>query len=304
MKKSTKILIGLLVLLGIAYAIQRLTFSTSTTENSNPFSNIDTSKVNQISILSDGREIVIVRESRGWFLTNPLHFPANLTEVNLLLDAVAANPSASVVADNLTDSVAYGLGAGAPTIKISENIQKEVSLRVGNITPDFDGCYVEVNGNKKILDLSKNIRTYAGEQVASWRDKRIFDFSLDEIQAADFALGDTLYHFFHRDTLWQVNGNNVPLAKIQDVVGNFVGTMAIDFVDTSLTEEKPLVDYGFSLSDGTRVAGKVTKSGDQTYASNSSLNQNYIIGSTISENLIRGLREIGRDYLHKETLKR
>jgi len=311
MKKSTKTLIGVLLLLGIVYAVQRLTFTTSTTEKSKPLSKVDTSKVNQFSITepSNGKEIVIARESHGWFIVNPIRFPANRSQVNLLLSAIAADPSASVVADNLADSLSYGLGASAPSLKITENIQNEISLKVGNDTPDFDGCYVEVDGSKKILDLSNNIRTYVAQSLTDWRDKQIFDFRLDDIQAADFALGDTLFHFFHRDTVWQVNGNIVPMDRVQDVIGEFLGTMATDFVDTSLSGEESLIDYGFTLLNGTREAGKVVKltaaiATVQTFLYNSANDQTYVISSLSAEDLQIGLREIRRDFLTKMTGKR
>jgi len=304
MKKSTKILIAVLVLLGAVYAIQRLTFTTSTTENSNPFSGFDTSKVSQISISSDERETVISRESRGWFIVSPIHFPANRSQINLLLSVIAANPSASVVADNLMDTLAYGLGTNAPTLKVSDRNQKEITLRVGNVTPDFDGCYIEMDGSGKILDLKKSIRGYVGRSLSDWRDKQIFDFTIENVQAADFAIGDTLYQFLNIDTVWQVNGNNIPLTKVHDVIGNFIGTTAIDFVDTSISEENSLVDYGFTLLNGTRETGKVTKTREQTLVSNSAYGQIYVIGSMVVGDLQNGLREIGRDYLNKATAKR
>ena len=306
MKKSTKILTAVLVLLGVVYAIQRLTYTTSTTENSNPFSKFDTSKVNKITVGNplNGKEVVIARESHGWFIVNPLQFPANKSQINLLLSAVASNPSASVVSDNLADTLAYGLGAGAPTLTIAENDQKQILLRVGNVTPDFDGCYVEKYGDRKILDLTRNIRSFATQSLSDWRDKQIFDFVLENIQAADFAIGDTLYHFIHNDTSWQVNGNEIPLTKVQDIVGNFIGTMAMDFVDTSLAGEKNLVDFGFSLANGTREAGKVMTLAQQTFVLNSTNGQTYLIGSLIADDLVKGLREINRDYLNTGTAKK
>ena len=306
MKRSTKILIGILVLLGIAFVVQRITYRTSTTENSSPFSKIDTSKVIQISIARGlgGEETVIDREGRGWFIVSPMRFPASRSEVNLLLSAVAGDPIASVVSDNLVDSLAYGLDAQAPILSLSENGQEGVSLRIGNVTPDYDGCYVEIVGDRKILDLAKNLRSYAAESLTNWRDKRIFDFSLGDVQAADFALGDTLYHFMHVNTAWQVNGRDVPNAKVHEVIGDFIGTMAIDFVDSSFSWGDSAIDYGFSISGGARDTGKIKSSTAQAYISNSSVGQTYVIGSVILESLERGLREISRDYLDKGTAKR
>ncbi|MGO9481232.1 MAG: hypothetical protein ACLP05_05570 [Candidatus Kryptoniota bacterium] len=57
--------------------------------------------------------------------------------MSLLFSDIATDPNAFVVADNLSDSSAYGLGSSAPLIKIEDTDGKSVSLRIGNVTPDF-----------------------------------------------------------------------------------------------------------------------------------------------------------------------
>ena len=306
LKKSTKILVGAIILFGVIYAIQRLSFTTSTTENANPFAKLDTSKINRISITGavGEREIIIARESRGWFIVSPIRFEADRSEINLLLSAIAGNPPASVVADNLSDSLAYGLGEDAPSLGISENIQNGISLRVGSVTPDFDGCYIELKGSTRILDLTKNIRTYVSQSLTNWRDRAIFEFRLEDIREAIFNLGDTTYHFTHVDTGWQMERVNIPAARIREVIGDFMGTMALSFVDTALSMEKSSMDYEFIIANGSRQSGKLMKESDQTYVSNSANDQTYVAGSLILDNLERGLREISRDFLKNGNSKR
>ncbi|MGO9481231.1 MAG: hypothetical protein ACLP05_05565 [Candidatus Kryptoniota bacterium] len=166
----------------------------------------------------------------------------------------------------------------------------------------------QFEGKSKILDLNSNIRTLAAESLTDWRDKNIFPFHLDDIRAVDFAISDTLYHFFHRDTTWQLNGNNMVPWKAEDILGSFIGMNALGFIDSSISGQTELLDYGISFVDGSRMTGKVMKltvsglAGQQVCISNSANNQIYIISSVLPDNLERGLREIKRSYSTKKSI--
>jgi hypothetical protein len=311
--KSTKVLIGVVMLIAIIYVVQRLTSTTITTENLRPFASFDTANVKQISIFF-GKEISIAREfsdsarmKNGWVIVSPIHFPADQGEVNLFLSHIAGNPSAYVVADNLVDSSAYGIDSNAPIVKLYMNNGKQFYFRVGDVTPDFDGCYVVMDGGKKILNLASNIRTLVGQSLEAWRDKNIFPFRLKDVQVIDFSLSDTLYHFLHKDTAWQLNGNPVPSAEAERTIRSFVEMSAVGFMDTTVAKTTELFDYGITLFDGTRITGRVMRlpgtnsSSEQTLISSSAnpvygiyTSQVYIISSVLPDNLENALRELRR----------
>lgn len=300
MSKSTKILFGILIVLGVIYVVQRLKSTTSTTENARPFSGLDTSKVKQFSI-SSAKEIAFARQESRWVIVSPIHSPADQRQVSILLSRIASDPSASVVADNLSDSLAYGLGPASPTLLFQQNDGRTVSFRLGGATPDFDGCYIQIGGETKVLSLTTNIRTLADQTLTDWRDKKIFSFGLGDVQSVDFALEDTLYHFFHRDTVWQVNGTGIPTTKADAIIESLVNTMAIDFIDTAISNEKSLLSYGISLSDGERITGRIAKLAEQTCISNSANNQTYVASPLLLDDLSQGLREIREDYLARKS---
>ena len=302
MSKSTKVLVGVLVVLGIIYAIQRITSTTSTTQTSRPFAGIDTSKVESISI-DFGPRIDLQRSGGLWKITSPIRFAAAPSQVNILLSRVAANPAATVVADNLSDSSAYGIGSSSPLLKLADANGKSVSVRVGDVSPDFNGCYIQLAGKNKIMELSANIRTLVGQSLSNWREKKIFTFGTSEIDAADFALGDTLYHFFHRDTLWRVNGTDIPEMTARNVVESLVGTTALGFVDSTVDESGTLVDFGITLLNREHITGKIFEltepkgSLPQIYLLNSANHQVYIVSSTLASDIEQALRMIYSDYL-------
>ncbi len=301
MKKSTKILIVFCVLLGIAFAVQKLTFTTSTTENLHPFASLDTSRISQISIdnRSDEKKIVISREDHGWFIVKPIHFPASRSDVSLLLSAFAGDPAASAMSDNLADTLAYGLNSSGSLLTVFQGAEKRMSIRIGNLTPDFEDCYILIDGIKKILETKADIRTYATQSLTNWRDKRIFYFSMGEVQIADFAINDTLYHFVDIDTAWQLNGKNIPSSRVQNAIGSFIGSMALGFVDTSISGIQSTINFGFSLFNGSRVTGDLMKLGNEFYISNSSNGQVYSVGPSLSADLEQGLKSIRGAYTSK-----
>ncbi len=304
MSKTTKILIALVVVFGAIYAIQRFTSTNSTTESIRPFAGVDTAKVSRVTV-DFGRKIKIQRTGDKWMLTEPVKFPAAPGQMSLLLLRIASNPSATVIADNLSDSSAYGLGKSAAYASFVAN-GKKIAMRVGNVTPDFDGCYIQLAGSNKVLQLSTNIRSLVGQSLTNWRDKKIFHFGVSDIEVADFSLGDTLYHIFHRDTTWKVNNIAVPETRVRDLVGALIGSRAIGFIDSTVSPSKVLIDYGVTLKNRQRVTGQVYKSAGsevttgQLCLSNSADHQIFTISSTLPRTLLRGLRELRRTYLTKK----
>ncbi len=305
MSKTTKILIALVILLGAIYVIQMITSSNSTTQNSHPFAGIDTAKINQVTV-DFGKKIVVKRSGNGWMITDPIKFPADPGQMELLLARVALNPAATVIAENLADSSAYGLGMNAATAIFAEGNGKKVTLRIGDVTPDFDGCYVQLDGENKVLQLSTDIRPLVTQSLTNWRDKTIFHFGISDIEAVDFSIGDTLYHFFHRDTTWKVNDITVPAMKAQDIVETLTGSTALGFIDSTVSPSKLLLDYGVTLNDRRHITGQIYKSAGsevspgQLCLSNSADHQIFTISSTLPESLLRGLKEMEVTYLTKK----
>ncbi len=305
MNKTTKTLVAVLVILGGIYAIQRFTSRTSTTELIKPFAGIDTSDINRVDV-DFGGKIIIERSEGRWMVTSPVKSPADPGQMNLLLTRIASNPEASVVADNMSDSSAYGFGKDAAYAGFRSTNGKVIAMRIGRLTPDFNGCYIQLTGDNKILQLGTNIRTLVGQPLTDWRDKQIFSFGTSDIESVDFALGDTLYHFFHSDTSWQVNGIRVPEMEARDLVSNLIGSTALGFVDSTVTPSPLIMDYGITLSNRQHIAGQIFKSAGsevtfgQLCLSNSADQQIYTISPTLPATIIQGLREIQKNYLTRD----
>ncbi len=298
MSKSTKILIGAVVLLIAIYGIQRLTSSNSTTLTINPFAKLDTAQVDKISIDFD-KDISMKRISGAWMITSPVDGPASPNQVSMFLARLASNPSAAVVADNLSDSSAYGLMSNAPRLDITTQSGRQLAFRLGNITPDFNGCYMQMTGDNRVLELSTNIRSLAGQSLTDWRDKVIFGIQVSDVAAADFSVGDTLYHFFHSDTLWKVNNVTVPTSTAQEIIESLTGTRAVGFVDTSTHLSKRFLDYGITLKNKEHFAGTLFKTSDQVCLTNSATDQTFVVSSMLPQTLDQELRSLHRTYLTK-----
>ena len=152
----------------------------------------------------------------------------------------------------------------------------------------------------KILNLATNIRTIAGESLTDWRDKEIFSFSVNNIQSIDFIVGDTLYNFVHRDSVWQVNGTGIPLTEVHDLIGSLINTTAIDFIDTAVSVKNALLGYKMVLLNGERLEGSIVKLAEQTCISNSANNQTYVVSPMLPDNLKQKLKEIRQNYLARK----
>ena len=299
MSKSTKILIGVLVILAAIYFIQRLTSRTSTMVQTHPFSKIDTANVSEFTI-RNGRDIVLDRERGEWVVTSPVRCRADRGEVGMLLTGIASNPEASAVTDNLQDTTAYGIGSDSPSLTIRTGDGKEINLAIGNVTPDFGGCYIRFPGDDQILELSRNMRSIVGENLTGWRDKKIFDFDASDVKSMKIAVGDTNYNFERGDTVWLVNGSVVPMVTGEGIVQSLTGTYAIDFIDSAESAGNSSITYSLTLSDGIVNAGKIFKVAEQVCLTNSATGQIYVVSSVVPDNLRSELRSLRTTYLARE----
>ncbi|HEY9165047.1 MAG TPA: DUF4340 domain-containing protein [Candidatus Kryptonia bacterium] len=297
MKKSTKILVAAVLVLAAGYLIQRFTSRTSTTARTHLFAGLDTSTINEISL--DGRFAIRLKREQGrWMLESPVANPADQGQVEMLLSKISTDPSGFAVASDLSDTAAYGFRSSTLTVKTSGG--KVVSLNIGGTTPDFEGCYVQVAGESKVLELSENLRTFVDEPLKDWREKRIFTANLSDLQSVEFEVGDTLYHFVRQDTVWEVNGRQLPSSRITEPTESLVGVEAMDFIDSVVSAANTLVEFEFSESSGRQVSGKIFKVAELDCLSSSATNQVYVVSPTLPENLLRSLRQIRKDYLTRK----
>ncbi len=306
MSRTTKILSAIVAVLAGVYAIQKFTTKTSTTQTSRPFADLDTSKVTALNV-NFGEDIRLQKVAGSWNVVSPILFPADPGQMSMVLTRLASNPSASIVADNLSDSSAYGLGGGAGSVSVSTSSGKSMTFRIGNATPDLNGTYISMEGEPEVFQLATNLRPLFGRSLTGWRDKRIFNIPVSDIASLDLALGDTLFHFTRNDTSWNVNGVSIPSVKAEGLAGDIVGAMATGFVDSTLSPSKVMLDYGITLLSREHLTGQIFKSAESEFSfgemciSNSANNQIYTIAPTFPEYLVRELLAIKKAYLSRES---
>ncbi|MGC8652750.1 MAG: DUF4340 domain-containing protein [Candidatus Kryptoniota bacterium] len=280
MSKSTKIILIILLVLAAIYAIQRLTGRTSTTESKKLFTAVDTSKVDSIFI-KEKATILLARTSDGWQILTPINYPADEGAINLFLSKLDPSMKATIVADHLTDSYAYGLDSGAVNLSLRGKSGKILEMLVGNSTPDFTGCYIQVKGYPQVFEIPENLRSVILKTVTEWRSKQIFRFSFRDIKAGNFSIGDTLYQFVKIDTAWHLNKRKVSNELVENIFSQLTGLSAIDFVDSSISNDnRPLIEYSISLNNNNNVSGKVFKTSANTILTVSTSQTEFVISPT------------------------
>lgn len=277
MSRSTKIILVILFILVGIYALQRFTQRSSTTEYKKLFAGVDSSKIDSIFI-NEQSPILLARTSNGWEILKPIYYPADAGEVNLFLSKLDPSVKATIVAEKLTDSSAYGLDSGVISLSLSDKSGRILEMNIGKSTPDFEGCYAQVKGYPQVFEIPENLRSVLHRTVAEWRSKQIFPISFEEIRAGNFSIGDSLYQFVRTDTVWLLNKRKVPSEIVTGLFTRFVGLSAIDFVDSSTNSwNNPYIEYSLTLNNNNNISGKIFKTSTNTYLTTSTSQTTFVI---------------------------
>lgn len=146
--------------------------------------------ITEIAVKKAAGEIRLVRQERAWGLTMPLTARAD--------QEAAKNQAATLAAldrdrdlGELQDPQVYGLQSPSLVVEFTAGGQVH-RLAVGHPTPGKLGYYVQRDQDKRLFTITQMAKESLDRPVDAFRDKTLFDFSLDKVGKVKIAVGPTV----------------------------------------------------------------------------------------------------------------
>jgi len=238
---------------------------------------------------SGGTEVDLTRSGGSWKVSSgKVHdAPADADTVKTLLDAVQLVQSQSPV-DNPTDLKTYGLDHPSSTITVDGT-----ALSFGN-RPSFDAGQIYVKCGDTVALVSSNLADNAAKDANYWREKKILDFTPDDVKQLTLTSPAGAVTLARDDDKWKVTA---PLQAPADgdTVSSFLATLSTE-QNSGWLDENPvsLAKWGLDHPlatvnvDGTTLRiGK--KQGNSYAAQNSQSSTVFSIGSSLYDLINRPL---------------
>jgi hypothetical protein len=124
-------------------------------------------------------EISAIRTNNAWVLAKPLSYPAQITPVTSLLDALekltpAMTISAAEMSQHKNADAEFGFDDPQYTVDVSAGDQ-DWHLRIGNKTAPGDGVYVRVLGLNGAFITDTDWLKFLPHDANAWRDTALVD---------------------------------------------------------------------------------------------------------------------------------
>lgn len=241
MKRSTFLLIGILVALGVVtyIVLQRPGESSSDAVTRDMLVTYDSAAVDRLDISSGGSTLSLALEGGKWMIVAPVHFRADENAVTSAISRGRKIEVRGVVSNNPEKQGVFQVDSSGTLVKVFEHGNEKAAFRIGKAGTTFDETYVRREGEGNVLIAEGPLAYLFVKSPKDWRDRTIFKADRDKITGIRYRYGDTTFTVAFADSVWKVDSQPAAPASIQNLLGTLSNYLANDFVDSSFTPGGP-----------------------------------------------------------------
>jgi len=260
--------------------------------------------VTAVTLSYSDREIVLTKGEAGWRLTKPVDAPADDTAVTNLIKAIADAEVKKTIDEPPADLAPFGLTQPAATIKITAKDATVPDLKVGKTTAVSFSTYVQRADQPKIYLTGSAFHSGMNKQVKDLRDKKIVDFTEDEITRIALRGPDGDVILAKADGAWRIEqpaAHAADASAVRSLMSTVRNLRATDFASDA-PSEADLATYGldqpqrqltFVAADGTETRLLVGKEGEPgLYVKAGDRPTAFIVGKWATRDLSKGVNDL------------
>jgi hypothetical protein len=290
MKKNTYFLIVLfLLLLIIAFIVlQRPGEQSVESAGSGPLFIIDSLAVDKIEIKTPVSSVVLQKRGSYWFLTSPLEYRANQTNVAHFIHQVKALEVKNIISDKPEKHGIFQVDRSGTAVTIYENGAEKAAFVVGKMAAGYTESYVRRSASNDVL-LVEGAYVYTfNRPVKEWRDKSIFSDSKEDIREINFQYGDTSFALSLKDSIWYVGKQKARKNVVDGIVSSLSSLQADDFFDSSIS----LKPTAMITVSGTQIRYSLNGKTEKYYVQSSASPQWFIQEPWRANQILKRKKEI------------
>jgi len=229
------VLAAVVVVLGafiLLYERHRPTTDQNREQAERIFPSLERDTVAAVEIRNAHGRVRLEREDDDWALVEPVHFPADSSKVQSLLDALVNLNAERTLASNEVDPAAYGLDPPLVEVELEDRQGNRRRLKVGNETAlgasravSIDPSQVKLCASWFASDLERD--------VDHWRSRQVADVFVDQVASVELESSSGRVHAVQVDERWTLLEPLHDLAdrdKLQTLLADLNGQRVEEFV--------------------------------------------------------------------------
>lgn len=244
MKRSSTILIGILVLLAIAtyFVFQREGETSLTSSAGEPLVKFDSAAVDKMEIRSQDAAIVLEKQGGKWMLTAPIRYAADEAAATAAVGKGRDMKITSLVSTNPAKQNIYSVDSTGTLIKFFANNNELAAFRLGKPSSSYTETYAKREGSNDVYLTEGVTSATFVKQANDWRSKTIFKtdqstLSAVKIQFAGAKPGaDTTFTLTKKDSVnWVIGSDSTNNSNVTSFLSSLADFQTDEFVDSTIT---------------------------------------------------------------------
>lgn len=234
MNRSTKILIGLLVLLVVvAYFLLPSGKERETSYKPAELNlAIDSASIVKIDIQRQGKSVILENDGGKWMVTFPNRYTADASAITHLVGSVRKLKVGSPISSNPDKQSIFQVDSTGTRLTLTDRSGKSSSLIVGKTGPSYSEVYFRLADSKDVY-LGEGLDTWKiNQELKDWRDKKIFSVSPDSVKELTLTHKKKTFALHRDSTTWKSGTDTVATNVMASMLNTLSNLNANDFVDT------------------------------------------------------------------------
>ena len=270
MTRNMYILLGIVaVLVVVAYLVMQKPGERSARgDTEGNLVTLDSLAVNKIEIKSPTAKIVLEKKGVEWYLTEPLSYRADQSNVASLIHESKNLEVKSIVSNKPEKHSLFQVDSTGTTVRIFEGGAEKASFIIGKTGTSYSESYARRTHSDDVALISGAMSYVFNRPVKEWRDRTILTVPKERINEVTFRYGDTTFTLAFKDSTWMVGKDSTQDWVVNGLLTSLSSLQADDFVDTLLSPP-PKITTQLSYA-GAHVSFWYIKTGDKYLVRSSS----------------------------------
>lgn len=147
---------------------------------------------------NDGSEAAVVRSGESWSVTEPKQVPASSEGMKGLVRALALLQAESLVDENNTDPLPYGLAS--PSLEVTMQLRngKQRKLVFGGNVAVGNGVYLQEAGSRKLFIVAAETKAGFDKGWQDLRDRVVLPIDVKTVKTATVQAGGQKYNLVNK----------------------------------------------------------------------------------------------------------
>jgi len=246
LKKIWVEVVLLAVIAGIVIALYSLNAHPSQTQDRVVYS-FPNSEVEQISIVTQDREMLFVKKQGEWQMLKPQVYKLDVSSVNRLENRLKDFLASRIMEENAQDLALYGLDRPQAIVSFVLNDGSENTLLIGDLTASKVQYYAKDTKRSKIFILGSYDVESLLSPVNDFRDRNVLSADLNSIQSISMSQDGVSSFRLMKDVVsdeWQIAEPLIMSARgdaVVEMMDNLKKLKIKDFITDQATD---LSQYG------------------------------------------------------------